>query len=336
MRGKMFSEDSWKKDRVKINKNILMNEKEYLKSIELENNDKRHGNIWLFERFDYSPQSYFTCKIGNKVILGRKSLSDLVVNKNLPGLFCCKISENMILGEFENFRISEDGIEFFYRIATKSEKKDYFTQLLFDKNIEIHYPAVQLLGKKKLEKVTPDCGWEIDKERAEFLSMGEDVLRDYTILFLKSVIKDQKNGFVVYDPACSTGKFLSTIKTKFPRTFTIGQELSGSMVNYARENGGVDEVYLGDAINPAIAKESADFVFFRFLNAEVVSVKRAKELFLSLAQTVKSSGYAVLFGHTPVLIDADWISSKGFKVIQKHGNTADKQFVFQYMVFQKI
>ena len=206
--------------------------------------------------------------------------------------------------------------------------------MLSDPKIEISYPVAQLLGIHKMEKVTPKDGWVVDKERAEFLSLGEEVIRDYTLKFLRKTVNINET-FKVYDPACSTGKFLSVIKKTFSNALTVGQELSRQMVEYAKENGGVDEVYCGDSIRPAVQPESMDFVFFRFLNGEVVSTDYAKKLFTSLSNTIKKGGYAILFGHTPVLLDAEWIVAQNFKIVQLNGHTEDNGFVFQYMVFQR-
>lgn len=329
----MLYEDSWDKDKVKINKEVLKQENEYLKAVCVDfESDKKYAR--RFEKFCHSPQSYFCFRVGDKLILGRKHLSDLVLSKGLPGLFCCRISKEMILGDLCNFRVSEDGIEFVYKVVTRKQKEFYFKKLLSDSKIEISYPVTQLLGPCKMEKGTPKDGWVVDKERAEFLSLGEEIIRNYTIKFLKEII-DVNEIFKVYDPACSTGKFLSTIKKAFSNALTIGQELSKQMVEYAKESGGVDEVYFGDSIVPAVQPESMDFVFFRFLNGEVVSTNYAKKLFLSLSTTIKRGGYAILFGHTPVLLDAEWIVAQNFKTVQLNGHTEDYRFVFQYMVFQK-
>jgi hypothetical protein len=255
-----IQEDSWDKDKAQIDKDIWAKELNMLNKIP-SSGKECGGYESVFEKFSHNPQGYFMFKVGDRIVIGRKYLSDLVLHRELPEIFCCKISSDMILGFFKNIRISEEGIEFGYIACSLAEKRKYFSQLLNDPNIEIHYPAVQLPGKEKNEKVTPDCGWVVDKERAEFLSIGEDILRQYTIYFLNSVVKDRQKTFYVYDPACSTGKFLTTIKRYFKNAHTIGQELSKSMVEYAKNSGGVDEVYHGNAIVPAVAEKKHGFCF---------------------------------------------------------------------------
>lgn len=332
-----LSEDSWKKDKVKIEEQIIKIEKDYRNKTFHPDASKKlsssslHTPHSLFMPFDYSPQSLFLIKYKGKTFFGKKYISDLVIHDGLPGLFCSNISQDMILGTFEKEQITQDGILIFYTPISEAAKSELFCALTQDRSIDITYPYVQLLSSQKLEKTTPTEGWTVDEDRAEFLSLGEREIRAYTIDFLKTF--GNLDGKKIFDPACSTGKFLQNIKAAFPRVHTIGQELSQQMVEYAKDK--VDEIYFGDSINSQIPDEEVDYIFFRFLNAEVVSTSYAYDLFNAISKKCKKGGYVIIFGHTPVLVACEALEKGGFEVLQRNGLTSDKKHVFQYYVLKK-
>lgn len=166
---------------------------------------------------------------------------------------------------------------------------------------------------------------------ASSLSLGEKNIREYTISILKQF--GNLNRKKVFDPACSTGEVLHTIKSNFPECYTIGQDLNPQMVNYAKDK--LDEVYLGGSINNCIPEESVDFVFFRFLNVEVVSTEMVYKLFNSLIKKCKIGGYIIVFGHTPVLVNSKYMEYMGFEILQRNGVTKDKKRIFQYYLLKK-
>jgi isonocardicin synthase len=343
-----FIEDSWLKNKVEIDPNILNYETSYrhrvLKNFNFAatNVDKvsfdilnSRKSIMVNIPYVSNPQSFFFFQIGQQIILGKKYLSDLVVYQKLPGLFCSLIKAEMILGIFERDRITQDGIIVYYKPLALEEKVILFQKLIQDRTIDIWYPYTQLIGLTKEEKATPKEGWIIDEERAKLLGLGEQEIRKYTIKFLQQfTAKNGLKGKKIYDPACSTGEFLATIKAFYPEIHAIGQELSKSMVQMAKPK--LDEVYWGDSIKPAVRNNSVDFIFFRFLNGEVVSTHDAQKLFIALSKTVKKKGYLIILGHTPILLDIPWLQSLGFKILQANGISEDGKAVFQYYVLQKI
>jgi hypothetical protein len=229
-------------------------------------NSCRTNIEYFFTPFNYNPQSIFQINYKGKTLVGKKHISDLVIKDGLPGFFCSNISENMILGYLEGVQISQNGILIFFNSISQEEKKNIFMDLINDRKVDIVYPYAQLLSGKKLERTTKSSiffheKYVVDKKMASSLSLGEKNIREYTISILKQLGNLSRKK--VFDPACSTGEFLHTIKSNFFECYTIGQDLNPQMVNYAKDK--LDEVYLGDSINNYIPEESVDFVFLGFL-----------------------------------------------------------------------
>ncbi|MCU0318260.1 MAG: class I SAM-dependent methyltransferase [Amoebophilaceae bacterium] len=142
---------------------------------------------------------------------------------------------------------------------------------------------------------------------------------------------------VVYDPACSTGLFLNTIKQVFHNCITIGPDLSESMINHARHI--VDKAIIGDARSPGVPDAYCDYIFVRFLNSEVVTRAQAYNIFPILLQKLKDSGKLVVFGHTPVLLNIPYLESfYGLNAIKRIAlnNIEDEEAIFQYYVLCKV
>jgi isonocardicin synthase len=282
------------------------------------------------QSFEENPQSFFMFQFLGVFFIGRKLLSTLCLEANLPGLFCSKIKSYMILGVFERDQLYEEGVSVFYKPLSNEEKNFVFKKLCEDNNIDIFYPYAQLQGKYKKEKATPSEGWVVDEERANFLGMGEAHIRAYTIKFLSNFNLENRK---IYDPACSTGEFLKTIKDNYKNVYVIGQDLSAQMIEYARPK--IDEAYVGNSLNSPLQNESVDFIFYRFLNSEVVSTKEAHKLFFNISKKCKNGGHMILFGHTPVLLSKQWLELLGLNVLQCNAITENGDAIFQYYVLKK-
>ncbi|XP_063427022.1 isonocardicin synthase-like [Mytilus trossulus] len=198
-------------------------------------------------------------------------------------------------------------------------------------NVEIVFPFSLLRESTRKELCSPSEGWVVDDAFDVMLGCGEERIRAYTIKFLKT-LSTQK--LVLFDPACSTGVFLSTLKKAFPESYTIGQDLSKQMVGFSKTR--VDEVHCGNAMEPKISPASADVVFIRFLNSEVVTSTEAEQLIGALLPTVKKGGYMVIFGHTPVLLSsANFSLMENFVVKHCIGIADDKSGILQYYTLQR-
>ena len=137
---------------------------------------------------------------------------------------------------------------------------------------------------------------------------------------------------VVYDPACSTGEFLSDYKKGFPMSYTIGHDLSQEMINYAKDY--VDESCCCNAVDSPLKDKSVDLMFLRFLNSEVVDTRMAYKILKVLIKKVKRNGLIVCFGHTPVLIRKEMFMKYGLTPVICNGYDKDRDSIFQYYVFE--
>ncbi len=283
----------------------------------------------IFEPFARKPFDIFFIKAAGRRFVGRKQPAVVSRSEGIETMKCCLISAEMVLGVAEREQVTESGVTVFYRPLDERAKHSLLKLVGEDPLTDLYYPYCSLLNSP--EDSSEDPYWVPTAERVEELDRGESMLREYTLQWLNRFDMTNK---VVYDPACSTGTFLHSIKQAFPQTHTVGQDLSREMVDYSRSK--VDELYWGDSISAPINEETADFVFFRFLNVCVVNAKQAHELFLANAKCCRIGGYIVLFGHTPVIPGCEWFEELGFVVEQRTGFVDALNSVFQYYVLRKV
>jgi hypothetical protein len=211
------------------------------------------------------------------------------------------------------------------------EKLTIFNNILNNSLTNIYYPFNYIDFYTKKEKVCSPRWWSFTPERLENLSNWELHFREYTKNYFKDIIKD---WFIIYDPACSTGTFLSYIKKYFPWCKTIWQDLSEEMTNYAKSY--VDEIYTWDAINSPIPNNFVDIIFLRFLNSEIVTTSKAYELFDILEKKVKNGWYIILFWHTAVLLKLEYfLENWNFKILNSSWYNPTNNTIFQYYVIKK-
>lgn len=316
----------------KITSDNAISDEVYWTDVQRRNPERLSEKLWSV------PQSIFflTFNVGETGyrLIGRKFLSDLWIKNSIPEIHCSFISSGMILGIFSDQRITEDSVHVFYYPLRNGEKLRIMKEITEHKfgNVELVYPFSLLRESTRNELCSPAEGWVVDDAFDVMLGCGEERIRAYTIDFLKSL--NSKNQ-VLYDPACSTGVFLSTLKTAFPDSITIGQDLSKQMVGFAKTR--VDIVHWGNAMEPKVSPGSSDVVFIRFLNSEVVTSADAEQLLEALLPTVREGGCMVIFGHTPVLLSrANFSSIEKFVLKQSVGVAVDKTGIFQYYVLQRL
>ncbi|XP_062595048.1 isonocardicin synthase-like [Saccostrea cucullata] len=174
----------------------------------------------------------------------------------------------MLLGLFVDQRITDNKVIVHFCPFEKSEKLYFMNQ-----------------QSSHEELCSPPQGWEIDDAFDLMLSCGEERIRDYTIKFMASAYVKKTR---LYDPACSTGVFLSTLKKVFPDSYTIGQDLNRLMTEIYRQR--VDEVHCGNAMERKIEPGTAYYCFVRFQNSEVLKSTEAEDLLSALLPTVKKGG----------------------------------------------
>lgn len=282
------------------------------------------------EKWEGQPHRFFFFKVEGKTIVGQKLLSPIVTEHGSPGFFCSLIKPEMILGELIRPQTSQEGVKVHYQPLVAEARLRLFNRLLNDRQMDVYYPFNQMSANDRLEVNTPPEGWFITEERAEILGQGEVHFRAVSARMVKD---DGLKAPVVYDPACSTGQFLSAIKAAVPSAVVIGQDLSAQMCAYARPK--LDQVIVGNSLEPGVQDESCDYVFFRFLNSEVVTTALAETLFERLVRCLKPGGKAILFGHTPVLVSASVMERSGLKILQVNERHPSEDAVFQYYVLQR-
>ncbi len=287
----------------------------------------------IFNEKNYNkPQNIFFIKISNEVTLfGRKLLSELRQQNLIPSINCSLISENMIIGLLKSYKVNDLDIIIKYYPLLDEEKKYIFNQIKKDRLLDIYHPFKYYDYNTKKESDSPKDGWKILKNTTKDLFNGEAHLRKYTLQFLNNINITDK--MVFFDPACSTGDFLYSIKNKYPNIITIGQDLGKEMVDCAKKK--LDIVYLGDSINTKVKDDSVDFLFLRFLNFRVVTTEKSVKLYKYLIKKVKIGGYIICFGHTPILLSYKDLSNEGYKILQCNGYSKDYNSIFQYYIIRR-
>lgn len=285
------------------------------------------------------PQSVFFLDIGKPGqpgavrLLGRKLLSDLWVKFKIPEIHCSFITSSMVLGIFVDQRLSDTNITMHFHPLNNSEKLKVMQDIMKanGKDAELVFPFPLLRESTRHEWGSPPEGWIVDDAFDVMLGCGEERIREYSIQFLRQAGLAKP---LLYDPACSTGVFLSSLQKALPGSYTFGQDLSQQMANFAQER--IDEAHCANAATPKIKPGTADAVYIRFLNSEVVKTSEAEGLLHALLPTVKSGGYIITFGHTPVLLSSsNFRYLEEFRLQQCVGVAVDQTGVFQYYVIQK-
>ena len=318
------------KQEIEIYKELFFEEKDInkLNNINIKEILKRKKII--FEDYDYNlPQNIFIIKYKGKTIVGRKIRSVLRIENKINAINCSMITAPMLLGILSKRNKKGRKIVLEYYPFNNEEKQFIFNEIKLDRTIDIYYPYKYRDFYTNKEEVSPDTGWSFNPEKKEYLGYGEVHFREFTKEYLKELNKEYK---IVYDPACSTGEFLSDYKKNFPTSYTIGHDLSNEMINYAKDY--VDEAQCCNALYSPLKDKSVDLMFLRFLNSEVVSTYMAYKIFKVLIKKVKKNGLIICFGHTPVLIKKEQFIKYGLIPIICNGYDKKRNAIFQYYVFE--
>lgn len=291
----------------------------------------------LEEPSDRLPQGLFFLTLGpadrSSRLVGRKTLSDKWLMNRIPELFCSLVRPDMVLGELSDQRITDHSVIIYYHPLNNAEKLQIFHDIYAcqGESAELTFPFPLLKTLTRKEFTSPPEGWEVDNVYDDMLSNGEEHIRAYTSEYLSSLELSKPR---LYDPACSTGIFLSTLKSALPDAYTIGQDLSKQMADVSRER--LDEAHHGNALVPKIQLASAQVVFIRFLNSEVVTSAQAEMLLPPLLKTVAVEGLFVVLGHTPILLSsANFRSLNNFRLKRCVAVDVQKRGIFQYYVLKR-
>lgn len=267
-------------------------------------------------------------------LVGIKIMKELFDKTSQEGNINSKITADMILGIYKEGKINNEDIKICFFPLENSEKNFIFNKMKRDCHIEIEFPFLKESNREwtiswkdvyahDFKNMTPE-------ELIKSLSNTERHLREFTKKILKAY--DMK-GFVIFDPACSTGEFLGFVKKNFKDVYTIGHDMDADMIELARKL--VDECACYNAAETLVKDESVDVLALRFLNYAVVTAAEAKHLFEKLVNVVKRDGYVVCFGHTPVLLNADYFEERGLKVLCTCGYDETSDSIFQFYLLKK-
>lgn len=314
----------------KIYEEQIINDEVKAEQIIVEDILKRKIETFSDKTFNFPQHIFLIDNYKGNILVGRKIKSVLSIENKINAFHCSMITSSMLLGFLKRKDEFGKDVKVEYFPFTKGEKVTIFNEIKNDRMINLYYPFKYRHFETNEEEKSPNEGWSLNPEKVVYLGYGEEHIRDYTITFLKNIVK---KDMIIYDPACSTGQFLNTIKKEYPFVKTIGQDLSKEMCDYAKNY--VDEIYCGDSINSPIKNNSVDLMFLRFLNSEVVTTEYAYKLFNYLIKKVKNKGKIVAFGHTALLIQDSHFKKCGLKVQQRIAYDEKYDAIFQYYVLEK-
>ncbi|HEV7369613.1 class I SAM-dependent methyltransferase [Arenibaculum sp.] len=281
----------------------------------------------LCEPDPHSRHLLFLLRCGGRHWLGRKLLERQPSGPPLP---TSRIAPHMLLGEWEGFLEAEDGMRCHFRPADAARKRAVVAEAADDPGAELSFPFA-LLDEAGREIVSPPEYWSGDPRLAAALDEGEVHLREYTARLLGRLALPA--GGIVYDPACSTGTFLASVKEAAPGLKVVGSDLSAAMVALARPR--LDDAFVADAATVALP-EGCTLLVLRFLNAEVLTVAQAEAAFRRLSGQLRAGAHAVVFGHTSVLAPVGPLCAElGFDRLRSIGATPGKDEIFQYYVLRR-
>jgi isonocardicin synthase len=287
---------------------------------------ERADGHYLHEELTRHPERLFLFRLGDVVHVGYKTISDLVVEHGMPGVFCSRVHWHNVVGVLTSVRTSDADVRIGFRPLDEPARRAAFDAIT--PLTELVHPFAKQREPGR-ETTSSAEGWQIDEREADLLNLGEEHIRRYTRDLFRPLFADLRADVLAYDPACSTGRFLADFADLNPaRIRTVGQDLSQQMVDLAAAH--LERVHVGDALNPAVAPLSVDILFSRFLNSEVVSTGQARQILPRLAFTLKPGGTMVLLGHSPLLVDTADLLGAGLRVLQTTARQDDH--VFQYYV----
>jgi hypothetical protein len=205
------------------------------------------------------------------------------------------VEPHMVMGRFLGLARRGDGVDFRYRACTDAWRRELFEH--GQDGTELHFPFPALDDHWR-EQVCPPEAWTGDRALVEGLDAQEEHLRAHATRLACDLFAG--TAPLVFDPACSTGAFLSPLAGALPRARCLGADLSPAMARRAAAR--VADVVVADAAHPPLRPGSVDLLVVRFLNAEVVHRAVAGPLFEALARLVAPGGHVFVLGHTPVLL----------------------------------
>ena len=195
-----------------------------------------------------------------------------------------------------------------------------------DYNIHFPWPPLDDQGN---EAVCPESFWNQMADTPEKLDRQEAHFRVHTLKLLQDIAFP---GCRVFDPACSTGAFLASLKEQLPRLNYFAADRAEKMVIKARQQ--LPHVAHSDFMQTS-DRTRFDIIFCRFANHEVIRHDQTAPVIDKLITLLNTKGYVIIFGHTPVNIDiADYVRGKNIALKMTSGYSERFAGFFQYYLLQ--
>lgn len=189
---------------------------------------------------------------------------------------------------------------------------------------DIHFPWPPRDASGE-EFICPESYWNSQAATPQRLNDQEAHFRAHTLEQLKTLVTP---GCRIYDPACSTGEFISSLQHHFPQSRCIASDRSAAMVAETRRT--IPDAVVGDVMTLP-HPQPYDIVICRFINHEVMSSLAAQQVLRRMVEIVSETGQIILFGHTPVACDVpDFCHQQGLQLLGTIGRSSQPDGVFQY------
>lgn len=237
------------------------------------------------------------------------------------------LEKEMLIGEILSKDEQPDRLVFF---ISRPNNDNWRTEIFHDDhaiNIHFPWPPVDRWGN---EIICPESFWENASIKPSMLDDEETHFREHTLNILQDITF---SGCRIYDPACSTGKFLSYILNDFKTCVFLASDRSEKMVSLARNC--LPDVFVCDIMQSKV-RELQDIIFCRFANHEVIGTAAAKEILIRLFTLLNHKGHLIIFGHTPIACDIrKFVRDYGMQMKTAVGKSTDCDGIFQYYLLQK-
>lgn len=234
------------------------------------------------------------------------------------------IDANMLLGRLISITHSEECIRIYYETTCYEEAIKIFARACEPPFAYLEFPYL-LLDSTGKEAISSPEFWRSGDHLLKQLDEGEIHLRREAI----SVVMNLKlpAGATIFDPACSTGSFLSAISAAIPSLCCVGGDISLEMVKKARTK--LSSIFLLKEGFEDLPIKGCEVLIIRFLNGEVIKSAVAELLFKRLRCLVSSDGYILIMGYTPIVIFVPYLVSKyNLEIVQTIGSYNGSLFQF--------
>lgn len=167
---------------------------------------------------------YFLLRLEGRTWLGRRLVP---ASRSDPSSV---ITPRMLMGEFEGLRFTREHVDFHFTARSAGEHAAVLARAAKDGEADIDFPFPRTDDSWN-ETLVPPHVWDGTDELAEMLDADEAHFRAVAPVVLRDVIRP---GDTIYDPACSTGRFVHSLAEAFPESRVRASDVSERMVVAAR------------------------------------------------------------------------------------------------------